>query len=180
MWRRSVAKHTGSFPRTQESLLVGRLDRAHAYCVIPAQAGIHLWRAVREERRWIPACAGMTPGWWGTQRPNHRLMSAKILSPSLPPHPYFSRPFAKRGSDEELASGVLMGGVWPDAAFECPVRFPERFRTVKVETHFCSKRPMWDRGPMESSVGRPRHGQPAALVSGRRLVTARRRGGPLP
>src|SRR6185437_6461129 len=89
----------------------------------------------------------------------------------LPPHPYFSRPFAKRGSDEELASGVLMGGVWPDAAFECPVRFPERFRTVKVETHFCSKRPMWDRGPMESSVGRPRHGQPAALVSGRRLAT---------
>src|SRR6185437_3593598 len=40
------------------------------------------------------------------------LVPAKILSPPLPPLPYSSRPFAKRGSDEELASGVGMGGVF--------------------------------------------------------------------
>src|SRR6185437_776563 len=40
------------------------------------------------------------------------LVPAKILSPPPPPPPYSSRPFAKRSSDEELASGVGMGGVF--------------------------------------------------------------------
>jgi hypothetical protein len=115
----------------------------------------------------IPAKAGIsvcTSGGWAVAYPTRKTSPSLGLRPRLI-HPTSSpaiieNPFARRGCDEQPASGVWMGGVWPCAASSCPA--------------------LWDTGSAGSPAGRPRRGQPAALVLTFAWRQAGRRGGPLP